>query len=333
MAETKGGTERIQEQQRAAAAVRQALRHADVRGRVELIRVQREPFEGNGERAEAFAPGTRFPKERLWHVEIAFADPVAGPLVIGDGRFLGLGVMYPVRQPEGIHAFQIDAGLSEEPDPLGLARALRRAVMARVQQLIGDKELLPAFFSGHEQDGSPARSHDHAHLGFLFDPEMRRLIVVAPHVLGRRNPTSEEQGYLSFLDDALAELLELRAGAAGCLSLRRVRVQLDADPLFSPSRIWRSVTRYQVTRHKKGVTAADAVARDIESECRRVGLPEPQVTAGAVRGVPGAGLMGDATIAFRVAVAGLIALGRSRHLGGGLFAGTLEAEAGTETQP
>ncbi len=39
---------------------------------------------------------TRFDKHRLWHVEIAFKEPVAGSLVIGDGRFLGLGVMAPV---------------------------------------------------------------------------------------------------------------------------------------------------------------------------------------------------------------------------------------------
>lgn len=74
----------------------QALRHAGVRERVETIQVQREPFESNGERVEAFAPGTRFSHGRLWHVEIAFAEPVSGPLAIGDGRFLGLGVMAPV---------------------------------------------------------------------------------------------------------------------------------------------------------------------------------------------------------------------------------------------
>ena len=61
------------------------------------IRVQREPFEANGHRVEAFAVGTRFPKERLWHIEITFRDAVTGPLVIGDGRFLGLGVMAPTQ--------------------------------------------------------------------------------------------------------------------------------------------------------------------------------------------------------------------------------------------
>lgn len=95
-AEAKTGRERAEEQARAAAAVCQALRHARVRAGIEAIRVQREPFEGNGARVEDFAEGTRFPKERLWHVEIRFVEPMGGPLVIGDGRFLGLGVMAPV---------------------------------------------------------------------------------------------------------------------------------------------------------------------------------------------------------------------------------------------
>jgi len=95
--DAKTGNERRMELERAAAAVCQALRHAGVRARVNVIRVQREPFEANGARIEAFADGTRFAKERLWQVEVAFEVPVAGPLIIGDGRFLGLGVMAPLR--------------------------------------------------------------------------------------------------------------------------------------------------------------------------------------------------------------------------------------------
>jgi CRISPR-associated protein Csb2 len=98
--DAKNGTERRSEQARAAGAVLQALRFANVHTRVDVIRVQREPFEERGERVEAFAAGTRFAKERLWHVEIAFTEAIAGPLVIGDGRFLGLGVMAPVRASE-----------------------------------------------------------------------------------------------------------------------------------------------------------------------------------------------------------------------------------------
>lgn len=96
LAEAKSGVERLHEQRCAAAAVVQALRHAGVREQVVEIQVQREPFDSQGERVEVFAPGTRFSHHRLWHVKITFADSVSGPLVIGDGRFLGLGVMAPV---------------------------------------------------------------------------------------------------------------------------------------------------------------------------------------------------------------------------------------------
>lgn len=119
-AEAKAGRERAEEQARAAAAVCQALRHAGVRASVEAIRVQREPFVRNGERVESFAAATRFDKHRLWHVEITFSESLSGPLVIGDGRFLGLGVMAPAPTVSGVHAFVVESGLIKTPDPIEL---------------------------------------------------------------------------------------------------------------------------------------------------------------------------------------------------------------------
>ena len=95
----KRGAERTEERVRAAGAVMQALRHAGVRSSIQQLRLQREPFDARGERVEMFAEGTRFSKHRLWHAEIQFADGIRGPLVIGDGRFLGLGIMAPGRYP------------------------------------------------------------------------------------------------------------------------------------------------------------------------------------------------------------------------------------------
>jgi CRISPR-associated protein Csb2 len=80
----------------AAVAVFHALRHAGVRTKVKTMKLQPEPFEFHGSRAESFAEGTRFPESRLWHIEIQFCQAVLGPLLIGDGRFLGLGLMAPV---------------------------------------------------------------------------------------------------------------------------------------------------------------------------------------------------------------------------------------------
>jgi CRISPR-associated protein Csb2 len=322
LVEAKGGAERVQEQQRAAAAVIQALRHANVRTRVVWIRVQREPFEGSGERVEAFAAGTRFPKERLWHVEIRFAEPVSGPVVVGDGRFLGLGVMAPLREMHGIHVFAVEAGIAENPEASEIARALRRAVMARVQETRGPSWVMSPFFSGHERDGIPARSERHPHLAFVFHAREERLLVIAPHVIDQRTATREEQRDLEILDDALRGLRELRAGSAGVLKIRAATADTDTDSLFAASQIWESVTPYQVTRHARGVGAQEALAMDLRAECRRRGLPEPvDVHVVEAHGVAGVGLVGRVSIVFAVAVRGPILLGRSRYLGGGLFGG------------
>lgn len=94
--EAKDARERKQEEDLAVEAVHTALRHASIRGIAVAVHVQREPFDSRGTRAEVFSDGTRFEKERLWHVEIRFDRALEGPLTIGDGRFLGLGLLAPV---------------------------------------------------------------------------------------------------------------------------------------------------------------------------------------------------------------------------------------------
>jgi CRISPR-associated protein Csb2 len=316
----KAGRERAREQECAAAAVCQALRHAEVRTAAQVIRVQREPFDMNGARVEGFADGSRFAKERLWHVEVTFESTLSGPLVIGDGRFLGLGVMAPVVKARGVHVFTVGAGLAEQADAIGIARALRRAVMARTQAVLGDSTVLPAFFSGHEPDGAPAKSQLHPHVAFVFDPRGARLLVVAPHVLDRREATRDEVANLSVLEEALRDFHELRAGTAGLLKVRATIADRTTDPLLVASRTWESSTSYHVTRHAKKVGADEALAIDLRAECRRIGLPAPHVEWTECRGVPGVGLVGWARLAFEVAVEGPLLLGRCRHTGSGLFA-------------
>ncbi len=316
--------ERARPQAHAAAAVVQALRHAGLRSFPETVRVQREPFESKGVRSESFATRTRFTRGRLWHVEITFPEPFRGPLVIGDGRFLGLGVLRPVDRSPGIHAFVIEDGLIGSPNPVEIARALRRAVMARVQTLLGQGVGLPAFFSAHARTGEPLRSERSSHLAFLFDPgslDKPRLLIVAPHVLERRKPTRSEFQHLCELDTALTGFEELRAGSAGRLRLRSQSIDPEADPLFAPARIWESITPYTVTRHTKHVGVTEALALDLHAECQRHGLPKARVSTSKVRGVARVGLIGQARLSFRVAVNGPIVLGRSRYLGGGLFSG------------
>ncbi len=318
--ETKGGHERAREQNIAATAVLQALRHVGIDAQVSTIRVQREPFDAKGARAEAFSAGTRFAKERLWHIEIVFTEPVAGPLLLGDGRYMGLGLMAPVQRVEGIHSFAILAGLVDQDNPTALAQALRRAVMCRVQERIGRHARLPAFFSGHEPNGAPSRSGIHAHLAFAADLARHRLLIVAPHVLEGRQPMRPERQHLETLDASVADLSDLRAGAAGRLKLAWSPIHAHADPLFGAARSWESVTDYQPTRHGKRMTPNEALVSDVQSEVLRRGIAIPtHIEVIELREGPRGGLAGRLRLRFATVVSGPILIGRTRHFGGGLF--------------
>jgi len=319
--EAKAGAERVAEEQRAVRAGLSALRQAGIHERVAVLRVQREPFARKGTRAEAFAGGTRFAKERLWHVELEFEEQVPGPLVIGDGRFLGLGLFAPEPPPEGscepshVFALAIEDGLEDGADAEELARALRRAMLARMQRVIGRGRLSP-FLTGHNASGEPTTK---LHLGFAFDPKGRRLLVVAPNVRGR------DRDHLKTVETALQGFDDLRAGSAGRLRLRSTTVDISADPLMAPSTQWTTVTPYDVTRHGRA-GAIQSVIDDVLGECHRAQLPVPVVDARDVRGVPGRGLRGAVRLTFATAVRGPITLGRTRFLGGGLFLGSATAK-------
>lgn len=342
-AEFKRAEERVTEEDRAVAAVHRALRHAGVAAVAVQVRVQREPFTAHGKRAEPFAEGTRFAKERLWHVALCLDRQVAGPLVIGDGRFLGLGVLAPSTQAAG---FKTDPAawtgsqsngvavvqLAEHADqvppdaPLELARALRRAVMSRVRDASGLPKLggLNPYFSGHDPDSSAPDARSSRHLAFHWDAPRRRWLVLAPHRLEHRHAYAEERTHLTVLQQALQGLTDLRAGAAGRYTVRTGVPLLDEDPVLCASRTWESVTPYDVTRHRRMADASQALTADVLAECVRCGLPTPQITVLTARGAAGRGLQARLRLTFATAVAGPVALGRSSLLGGGLFAAMRE---------
>ena len=332
--ETKAGGERLAEEAAALKAVRHACRHAEIDpARIAGIRVRREPWSPRGARAEAFADGTRFDKHRLWHVEIRFTRPPPAPLLLGDGRWLGLGLMAPVvgraaavtadtrpDMQDGMAWFGPGPGGSwpRVEDRSLLLHHVRRALMSLAAEPDGT---VPPLFSGHETGPDPARPGHHAHV-FLAavdedgDGRIDRVGIIAPwradRTMPRRLRTPDRFARV------VARLGEVIAGPLGVLSL----APIEAPPAFGdrPSAWWSTVTRYRPTRHPKDrAGGVDQVAGDIALECRRRGLPRPIRVTPTMHWGPRDGVWVDAVIAFARPVPGPILLGRDSHRGQGLF--------------
>ena len=322
-AAARDGADRVGKEARVASAVRLALHHARIVTPPAVVSVQREPFDMQGDRAESFAAGTRFSPDAMWHARIQFTEPVGGPLLLGDGRYLGLGLMRPDEAVPGVLAFRIVEGLAEAADPLVVAHAARRAMMARTRELLPQDRALPLYVSGHEDDGGSARDGTHSHIAVFADLQRRRLLYVAPSWLHRGEPDwwkfSADHG---FVERALEGMRVLRAGKAGGLVLATMLVDTETDPLFAATRRWESVTEYRVARHHRRFADEEALRVDIAAELRRIGWPmaETVLVREARRGRRG-GLSGRVQLSFAVAQPGPLAIGRTAHKGGGLFAG------------
>ena len=306
---TKRGSERAGYEGQVVWAVQQALRQSEVFTPVASVRVQREPMLSSGERAEEFAPDTRFAPYRLWHVALEFTEPVAGPLVVGDGRFTGLGLFAPLRETKRSFClgFRLLGGLTPEATPENLALALRRAVIARCDDANAS---LRAFVSGHQRDGNPSQGHSHV----FYSVDLTRRLALLWSPTAEPATTTALLGYLMGFDD-------LRAGAAG-------RIRLSHHPanglgeLVSPSRHWKSVTDYLPTRHPKtGVSRKFWLEDDVRHDLRQRNYPRPaSVQITSYYEGPRGGLCARVSIQFPTPVPGPMALGRTAHKGGGLMA-------------
>ena len=327
-AHVKSADERSREERVAAGIVVQALRHAGIRARPTDIRVQREPFHRRGVRAELFAAGSRFSKHALWHVQVQFRELVPGPMVIGDGRFCGLGLMEPVTSftsDSDVFVFRLDGRrpIAAEDRP-ALVRCLRRALMSLARDDSGGVSRL---FSGHEQDGRPTRAGHHAHVFLAADGDsgddgsLNRLIVAAPWAVDRR-AGSRGGNQRRFFDDVVRRLTELKAGPLGRFDGLVAEPVLDGDPLLGPASLWIGETPYVATRNlKRRDDPADFIKADALAECRRRGLPSPvEVEALDTRSGPRGGRPAAMLkLRFATTVRGPVLIGRDSHTGGGLF--------------
>jgi CRISPR-associated protein Csb2 len=269
--EAKSGKERQAENCSAIYEVAQALRHAGLRHRIANIRVQREPFEARGERAEAFADATRFSKHQLWHVEIEFAESISGPLIIGDGRYLGLGLMAPVKMPDrnsnpsyaryALHG----ASLPAIEKAVLVGEWLRMGLMGKAKRLSGDDKI-PQVLSGHDMPND--NKHEHA----FYLPEDADGDGHIDHIT-----VYAKAGFSKDMYRVLSSMTRLwnKDGKEWQLILEDIgpleHTQTYAS-LLAASAIWTSITPYlHPWFAKKNLTIED----QIKKECRMRGLPEP----------------------------------------------------------
>ena len=253
-----------------------------------------------------------------------------GRLCPGSSRIVPFGAcdatFFNEEKPtRDVLAFAITDGLADGAAPAPVAQAARRATMARVQNNLSRGERLPPYVSGHNEDGSPAGDGIHRHIAIVADLPRRRILYLAPNRLQRHGVKWPE---IERDHERMARALEgmdtLRAGRAGLLRLAPAQIDEDDDPLFAPSRVWESVTDYDVTRHSRRLGDEEALKTDAATELRRCGwpsLPPEAIVVLALRRGPRGGLAGRLRCTFPMAQAGPLAIGRSAHKGGGLFAG------------
>ncbi len=288
------------------------LRHAGISARALQVRAQRAPFERHGVAAEQFAANTRFSGRELWHVEMTLDQAIHGALMLGDGRYVGLGLLAPIADVDGLLCYRVTAGLSENARPEGIARALRRAVMARCG---GGNKGLASYVHGH--DGERAL-RDQPHLYFQFDPENARLWVMAPHIVERRAAWGWERQRWNEVCTAMNGFSQLLAGEAGAVDMQQETLDLAMDPFLAPALRWETVTEYVVNRHRDAGSAHAALIEDVRHSLADAGLPPGEVEVGRCH-VRGQALCGQVRLTFSVAITGPLVLGRHRFLGGGLF--------------
>jgi CRISPR-associated protein Csb2 len=334
-----------------AVLFEKSLKHAGLE-KVLAFRLRREPFGAQQPRADAAwrLPASRHDPHRVWlaghprlHAEIVFDEPRTGPILIGDGRFLGLGLFHAVRDeaPGWPEAARYRLGPNGRPRierTVFIADVLRRALMAGGYP--------PQELSGHDADGPLRTDPAHAHAFFLPEDADGDGLIDHLTVYCRRG----------FSDNALDRLHRLSrlwwSGGRGSAGSGEVDVSLEAIappeaipglvPLVAPSRIWRSATPYFMPRFRKrsdvafdrAILVRDQVRREWGLRFRDAPLPEVKLLdasdqingrrkidfARTDRDLDAPDRRGSLLrLQFPVPVTGPIALGRSAHFGLGLF--------------
>ena len=322
----KTGSERLGAEAHAIKAVRTALRHAGVRAHPARIRVQREPFDRNSHIAGDYEPN-RFDARQLWHVEIVFDTPVSGPLVIGNGRYLGLGLMAPC-PPSDAYVLPLQGEGVPKQHGRAFVEAARRAMIAAASRLFG--EPVEPFFHGHEENSDPLRPGHHAHVFLCPTCTGDRVVglnLIAPWLADRAAeqaiPDAEKRRLAQRLEQVAAALSGIKVYGPHFSPTRlgRCTPAEREQGLFGASRVWGSMTPYCSTRHprkKRDPDLESFLREDMLRECEHRGLPGPEIRVTRVER-SGARLKGWARLEFPSVQRGPFLLGWQSHRGAGVF--------------
>lgn len=314
---------RIQAHRRAQGWVKQALRHAGIIAEPIQVQLQREPWTAKGSPAGLFAAPARFSRHALYHARITFNQDISGPVVLGHGRYLGLGLMAPIpNHQQALLSFSLPQHTTiSAAEGLVLIKHVRRALMSLAKTKQG---LVHPLFSGHNRNGSPAQSGHHRHV-FLAaiddtsDGLINRIIVAAPWCCDRS--TNENHSDRNKFLKTVKKLQTLRAGQLGVLHLPAAQHLHDDDPLICQSTVWTSQSWYHPTAHpRRRHDPKLFVMNDITTECHRRGLSKPQVELLDMHvGPKGGNLKALLRLTFARSIRGPLLLGRKSHIGQGLF--------------
>lgn len=320
------GSDRVDHEKRIASSIRVSLRHAGIDTLIDGIRVQKEPFLKKGTKAGCFSIPARFEGRWRYHVQIVFAEPHSGPLILGDGRFLGLGLFAPARSmTRDIFVFQLPPETiypKEQSDQL--LKSVRRALMSLARDKIKSRKTIPKMFSGHEQDGTPSNSSGrHEHLFFAAydtnnDGFVEQILVLAPWLCDRSStPSIRERRQF---EDIVSTLKWIQVPESGRVQLKPLSGIEQQYPLLLNTNVWISETPYTPTRHPKRGREAEGIRQDIWLECQRRGLPTPEVEIlRHEQGPKGGRPVAWIKLHFSTSLPGPLLLGRGSHYGSGLF--------------
>jgi CRISPR-associated protein Csb2 len=347
-AEAKSGKEKYLEQIRSASAVYQALRHAGVNTEIISIKTQKEPFDLRGTRVEPFAEGTRFSKHSLWHIDLELKSPVHGPMVIGNGRFMGLGLMKAVPAPKSIEAMLLalsppswgSSALPHIHQTLPQGELFHRALVSRVGK--GQKTTCPEL-TGQQKDGQYLQGgHQHAHilpLDLDDDQHLDHVLIYAKMGLGNKAQQAIRSLKRTLTKSGVGGLKVTVVGHGDIEALRQISEAFDVPiEKFLGSRqgssVWISRTPMVMPRYIKnngrnsieGQIQAELATRSLPNACDIEILKKESIRlrhfirARRNGGTPPPQDAGYAVrLTFAEAVTGPLCLGYASHFGLGLF--------------